>query len=231
MSLSPNPRITLVQWNIRWWSSSGMPIMSQITCNGSGPASSATISPLPSGCSAIIVFDQAPRPVAHRDLGAGHDLRGERPADDVAQTQVARVVHDDHRPEVLGQLGVRVVDGDARARAEDVRMAAGVPDVVVPGYRPVAGSSLDPGRLQRGWNEIGASRRSVANAPSRRSSSWTQNFQEPRSMSDSGTSGGAVPFTRVAIPTSPSVGSCPPPSWISETCSNRPSGVVAPNGA
>ncbi len=31
-----------------------MPIMSQITCSGSGPASSATSSPVPSGCSAII---------------------------------------------------------------------------------------------------------------------------------------------------------------------------------
>ena len=111
----------MVQWKICWWSSSGMPIMSQITCRGSGPASSATDLARAVGMLGDHRFHQAARPVAHRGLGAGHDLRGERPADDVAQAQMPRVVHDDHRPEELRQLRVRVVDGDARLRAEDVR--------------------------------------------------------------------------------------------------------------
>src|SRR3954465_7314882 len=51
------------------------------------------------------------------------------------------------------------------------------------------------------WNDTGASRRKVANAPSRMSSSRPQKSHELRSMSDSGTSAGAAPFTLVAIPT------------------------------
>src|ERR1700731_3034574 len=47
---------------------------------------------------------------------------------------------------------------------------------------------------------MGFSRRSVANAPSRKSSSCAQKFQVPRSTSDNGTSNGGAPFTRVAMP-------------------------------
>ena len=121
-----------------------MPIMSQITCKRQRAGQFRHHLARAVGMLRDHRLDEAARPVTHRGLGAGDDLRGERPADDVAQPQVPRVVHDDHRPEVLRQLRVRVVDGDARARAEDVRMTAGVPDVVVPGHRPVARSLLRP---------------------------------------------------------------------------------------
>ena len=54
ISGSPKPRMTFVQWKIFWWSSSGMPIMSQMICSGRGPANAATRSAVPSGLSAII---------------------------------------------------------------------------------------------------------------------------------------------------------------------------------
>ena len=54
MSSSPTPRITFVQWKILAWSSSGMPIMSQMTCTGSGPDNDSTRSQEPSGWSAIM---------------------------------------------------------------------------------------------------------------------------------------------------------------------------------
>ena len=83
---------------------------------------------------------QAAGPVAHRILEEGQHARGERAADDVAQPGVPRIVHRDHRPEVLGQLGGLVADRDPTRRAEDLGMPAGVEHVVVAGHRPVAGS-------------------------------------------------------------------------------------------
>src|SRR5882757_10587316 len=56
-------------------------------------------------------------------------------------------------------------------------------------------------RTNDGCHEIGSSRRRVAKAPSRRSSSCAQNSHSPRLISDSGTSGGTTPLTRVEIPT------------------------------
>ena len=57
-----------------------------------------------------------------------------------------------------------------------------------------------PGSLGTSKNLIGASRRSVANAPSRRSSSRDQKRRFPRSTSSNGTSGGGVPFWRLPRP-------------------------------
>ncbi|CFE41349.1 Uncharacterised protein [Mycobacterium tuberculosis] len=59
--------------------------------------------------------------------------------------------------------------------------------------------ATNPGSSIVGQNEIGASRRKVAKAPSRTSSSSAQKSREPSSISAIGTSGGGVPFTRVAI--------------------------------
>ena len=52
--------------------------------------------------------------LANRLLGAGHHPRREGAAHDVAQPRMPRVVERDHRPEVLGQLGYLVADGDTR---------------------------------------------------------------------------------------------------------------------
>ena len=62
------------------------------------------------------------------------------------------------------------------------------------------GPAGHPGKSATSKNVIGDSRRNVANAPSRRSSSRSQNSSDPRSMSPSGTSGGGTPFSRRAIP-------------------------------
>ena len=67
------------------------------------------------------------------------------------------------------------------------------------------GPAGHPGKSATSKNVIGDSRRSVANAPSRRSSSRSQNSIEPRSISPSGTSGGGAPFSRRAIPVGCSV--------------------------
>ena len=83
---------------------------------------------------------KAAGPVAHRILEEGQHTRGERAADDVAQPGVARIVHRDHRAEVLGQLGGLVADGDPTRGAEDLGVPAGVEHVVVAGHRPMAGS-------------------------------------------------------------------------------------------
>ena len=68
------------------------------------------------------------------------------------------IVEHDHRAEVLGYLGVLIIDGDAGIGAEDFRMTAGVED----------------------QNEIGASRRKVAKVPSRMSSSRLQKSSDSR---------------------------------------------------
>ena len=62
------------------------------------------------------------------------------------------------------------------------------------------GPASNPSRTGASKNLMGASRRSVAKAPSRRSSSRDQNSSEPRSMSADGTSGGGVPFSRRSMP-------------------------------
>ena len=89
------------------------------------------------------VRDQPPRPVAHRLLSAGHHLRCEGAADDVAQPRVTWIVQVDHRAEVLGHLGGLVGDGDIRYRTEDLRMPAGVVDVIELHQRPVPGAGLE----------------------------------------------------------------------------------------
>ena len=111
--------------------------MSQITCNGSGPASSLTASAVPSGCVGDHVGDQPAGSIADRSLDARHHFWGERSADDGSQTLVPRVVEHDHRAEVFGDLRCLVVDGDVGAGAEDLRMTAGVEHVVESGECPM----------------------------------------------------------------------------------------------
>ena len=76
----------------------------------------------------------------YRFLGPGHHLRCEGTAHDVAQPGVARIVEGDHRTEVLGDLGGLIGDGDVGVGTEDVRVAAGVVDVLELHQRPVAGT-------------------------------------------------------------------------------------------
>src|ERR1700753_2063086 len=121
--------MTLVQWNIFWWSSSGMPIMSQITCNGSGPASSLTASAVPSGCLAIMSVTSRRARARARVSGPRPHLRGERWADGGSPPWALRVVEHDHRAEVFGALRCLVVDGDVRAGAEDLGVTARVEHV------------------------------------------------------------------------------------------------------
>ena len=86
--------------------------MSQMTCNGRGPASSLTSFAVAVGVIGDHRRDQAPGPLAHRRLDPGHHFRGERPADDRPQPLMPRIVHHDHRAEVLGDLRRLVADGD-----------------------------------------------------------------------------------------------------------------------
>ena len=80
------------------------------------------------------------------------------------------------------------------------RMAAGVEHVVVAGQRPVAGArgEFPPTRFVERDRSLPAQggESAVADVVVE-----TQKSQVPRSMSESGTSGGAAPFTRVAMPT------------------------------
>ncbi len=94
--------------------------------------------------------DQPVGPVPHRRLDTGHHLRSERPADNRAQSLVSRIVEHDHRAEVLSQLGCLVVDRDVGARTENLRMTAGVEDVVEPGQRPMPVACGEPGQFDRG---------------------------------------------------------------------------------
>ena len=66
-------------------------------------------------------------------------LRREPLCHDVAETEVARVVHCDHRADELVHLLGDVADVDAAATDEDLRVAAGGPHVLVPSDGPVAG--------------------------------------------------------------------------------------------
>ena len=106
--------------------------------------------------------------VSHRVLDAGHHLRGERPVYRRAQPRMARIAQRDHRPEILGDLRGHIIDRDAGGTgAEDLWMTAGMMHVVKFGQRPMSPTNLISGRDRFRLNEIGASRRSVATAPSR----------------------------------------------------------------
>jgi hypothetical protein len=90
------------------------------------------------------LLDEPARTVAHRVLDHRQDARRERTADDVAQPGVPRIVHRDHRAEVLGEFGRLIADRDALGGAEDLRVAAGVEHVVVPGDGPVSTTTFEP---------------------------------------------------------------------------------------
>ncbi len=75
---------------------------------------------------------------AHVLLDASDFLWREALGDDGAQADVLRVVHRDHRAEELVQLDGEIGDVGATTGAEQVGVAAHVPDVVVLGQRPIA---------------------------------------------------------------------------------------------
>ena len=180
--------------------------MSQITCSGSGPANSATTSAVPSGCSAII-FSTSRRARSRTDASVRATTFGVNALLTMLRRRRCRgssmTIIDPKYSEMSGLASLIVMLG-LELKMCGCRLAYQTSSNRVTAQWPAP--PCTPGVSSGSWNEIGASRRRVANAPSRRSSSRTQNFQAPRSMSDSGTSGGAVPFTRVAIPTSPRVG-------------------------
>src|SRR5262249_31607876 len=55
----------------------------------------------------------------------------------------------DHRAEVFGYLWVLIIDGDAGIGAEDVRMTAGVVNVVELGERPMPFARRESGQFDR----------------------------------------------------------------------------------
>ena len=73
-------------------------------------------------------------------LDLGDLLRGEALGDDRSQPEVLGVVHRDHRAEELVELLGEVADLEPPAGAEQLGMAAGVPDVVVSGHGVVPGA-------------------------------------------------------------------------------------------
>ena len=80
--------------------------MSQITCSGQG---TGQLGDYLAGAVRMVGdhrVDEPARAIPNGRLGARHDSRRERPADDVAQALVAGVVHHDHRPEEVLHFGI-----------------------------------------------------------------------------------------------------------------------------
>ena len=143
-----------------------MPIIAQMIFSGSraetcwtkshGPVSSSS-----STICAAVTLHVLLEPLDH--------LRGERPGHDPAQPGVPRVVHADHRAEVLVVLGGQVDDARrAAGRGEQLGMPAGLGHVRVPDERVVPAAL---GRRERDLRlgEPGrpGSARSLANAACR----------------------------------------------------------------
>lgn len=78
-------------------------------------------------------------------------------------------------------------------------MTAGVEDIVVLGERPMPIARDKPGQLDRGPERDRRLAAQGGEGATRTSSSSAQKSREPSSISAIGTSGGGVPFTRVAI--------------------------------
>ena len=117
----------------------GMPIMSQMICSGSGAAISLDEVALAVGDCSIRRSTIAVALVAHVVLDAGRPASGVKPLATIdAQPECLRVVHVDHRAEELAiSCGMSPMFA-ALARAEQLRVAARCPDVLVAGERPVA---------------------------------------------------------------------------------------------
>ena len=119
-------------------SASGTPSRSQITSTGSGAASTSTRSTTsPAGTASSSRTRQRPDLVLHALDGA----RGELAVEDAPPGAVLRRVHVQDRPVDGPALAQRVVDERAPPRAERLRVAADLTDVVVAGHR------LDPRRV------------------------------------------------------------------------------------
>ncbi len=95
---------------------------------------------------------------AHRRLEFGDVTGGEALRDDRSEPEVLRIVHVDHRPVELVELLWEVDDVRALARAEELGVATGLPDVVVSGDRVVAGSGREGGSLEESLGVLGKAR-------------------------------------------------------------------------
>ena len=127
---SVKPRMTLVRskTNCSWLR--GMPIMSRMIRSGSRAATSVTKSASPRSAISSTISAATPSTSAFIEP----ELPGrEPPGHDAAHAGVAGVVHVDHRPEELDELGRQVGDVGALARAEQLGVPAGLDDVGVPG--------------------------------------------------------------------------------------------------
>ncbi len=187
---SPKPRMMLVQWKICWWSSSGMPIMSQITCSGSGPDSSVTSSPLPSGWFSISA-DTSRWARSRTEASVRATTLGVKALRTMLRSRAwrgsSRAIIEPKYSATSGIWSAMVMFG-YELKMSGWRLAKKTSSNFVSAQCP--GPAGKPS-ISTSWkNVIGASRRSVANAPSRTSSSSSQNSNVPRLMSLRAISGG-----------------------------------------
>ena len=195
--------------------------MSQITCSGSGPASSATTSPVPSGCSAIIVSTRR-RARSRTEASVRATTFGVNALLTMLRRRRCRgssiTIIEPKYSDTSGFASLMVMLG-LELKICGCRLAKWTSS-----YRVTAQWPAPP---------VSAASRAVGGTrPAPRAAGWRTRRRAgrrraPRTSSrrgrcpHSGTSGGAVPFTRVAMPT-PLKSSSGPASRhrISETCSN-----------
>ena len=127
--------------------------MSQMISSGSAAATCSTKSHVFSGKfssrrSRMIFAFSTTRPFDAGDFFGGEALRHDR-----TEPEVFRVVHADHRAEELVHLLGQVTDVRTLSRAEELRVAADVPDVVMTCQRVVAGSLRKRGCFDQPFRE------------------------------------------------------------------------------
>ena len=130
--------------------------MSQMISSGSAAATCSTKSHVLSGnCSwsrsMMTLALSTTRPSTRCDLFRREALR-----DDRAESEVLRIVHVDHRAEELVHLLWKVADVRPLSGAEERRVAADVPDVLVAGKGVVARPGRKRGFLDLSLGEVAA---------------------------------------------------------------------------
>ena len=139
--MSPNPRITLVQWNILLMVLLGDAhhVADDLQRQRAGQLGDHLARP--SGCVSIIVLDEATGALSRTEASVRATTLGVNALLTMLRSRRCRgssitIIDPKYSdrsgfPSLITMLGLG---------AEDVRMAAGVPDIVVPGHRPVAGA-------------------------------------------------------------------------------------------